>query len=47
VGYAKALKKKIIVIHKKGTEANFLKATADVSIEYETLEELKEKLKEF
>jgi len=46
IGYAKALGKKIIVVHKKGTEANLLEAMADVSIEYETDEELKMKLKE-
>lgn len=45
VGYAKALRKKIIIIHKKGTEANFLGATADVSIEYEDFDDLREKLK--
>ena len=45
VGYAKALKKKVIIIHKKGTEATFLEAAADVSIEYDNLENLKEKLK--
>ena len=44
VGYAKALKKKIIVIHQEGTEADFLKAAGDVSIEYEDLEDLREKL---
>ncbi len=44
VGYAKALRKKIIIIHKKGTEANFLGATADVSIEYEDFDDLREKL---
>jgi len=46
VGYAKALGKKVIIIHKKGTEANFLNATADVSIEYEDFEDLKGKLME-
>ena len=44
VGCAKALNKKIIIIHKKGTEANFLEAAADVSIEYEDLEDLRKKL---
>lgn len=44
-GYAKALGKKVIVVHKKGSEAGFLKAASDVSIEYEDLEELKEKLR--
>ena len=44
VGYAKALKKKIIIIHKKGTEANFLKACADKVIVYENFEDLREKL---
>ena len=45
-GYAKALNKKVIVIHKKGTEANFLESLADIKIIYEDLEDLKEKLKE-
>ena len=45
-GYAKALNKKVIVIHKKGTEANFLEALADIKIVYEDFEDLKEKLKE-
>ena len=45
VGYAKALKKKIIIIHKKGTEAAFLEAAADISIEYDDFEDLREKLK--
>ena len=45
-GYAKALGKKVIIIHKKGTESNFLEAAADVKITYDSLEDLKEKLKE-
>ncbi len=45
VGYAKALKKKIIVIHKEGTEADFLEAAADKNIFYKDFEDLKEKLK--
>src|SRR3989338_8128799 len=45
VGYAKALGKKVIVIHKKNTEANFLEASADIKIEYENDEDLKEKLR--
>lgn len=45
VGYAKALNKKVIVIHKVGTEANFLEAAADVKIQYKDLNDLKEKLK--
>ena len=45
VGYAKALKKKIIVIHKKGTEADFLEACADEVIVYKDFEDLGEKLK--
>ncbi len=40
-GYAKALGKKIIVIHQKNAESNFLDASADVKIEYETDEDLK------
>jgi len=44
-GYAKALGKKVIIVHKKGTEANFLNGIADISIEYENLEDLKKKLK--
>ena len=44
-GYAKALKKKVIVIHETGTEANFLEAIADVAIEYDDLEDLRGKLK--
>jgi nucleoside 2-deoxyribosyltransferase len=43
-GYAKALEKKIIVIHKTGTEANFLESAADVSIEYENWDDLRDKL---
>jgi nucleoside 2-deoxyribosyltransferase len=45
VGYAKALKKKIIVIHKEGTEANFLEGCADASIEYKDLENLRKKFR--
>ena len=45
VGYAKALGKKVIVIHKKDAEANFLDASADIKIQYENYEDLKEKLK--
>ena len=45
VGYAKALGKKVIIIHKKGTEANFLESSADIKIEYDDLEDLKKKLK--
>lgn len=45
VGYAKALKKKIIIVHKKGTEANFLEACADKVVEYKDLDDLKKKLK--
>jgi len=44
-GYAKALKKKIIVIHQEGTEANFLEAAADIIITYKDFEDLREKLK--
>lgn len=44
-GYAKALNKKVIVIHKEGTEANFLEALADIKIVYKDLEDLREKLK--
>jgi len=40
VGYAKALGKKIIVIHQEGTEADFLEAAADKSIVYEDFEDL-------
>ena len=43
-GYAKALRKKVIVIHKKDSEANFLDASADVKIEYENDKDLREKL---
>lgn len=46
IGYAKALGKKIIVVHKKGTEANLLEAMADVKIEYKDYEDLKKKLKD-
>ena len=46
IGYAKALRKKVIIIHKKGTEADFLEATSDISIEYEDLEDLRKKLGE-
>ncbi len=46
VGYAKALGKKVIIIHQKGTETNFLDGVADVSIEYDDFKDLKEKLKE-
>ena len=45
VGYAKALNKKIIIIHQEGTEANFLEACADKIIIYKDFEDLKEKLK--
>ena len=44
VGYAKALNKKIIVIHKKGTEANLLEAMSDIKIEYDDFNDLKKKL---
>ena len=44
VGYAKALNKKIIVIHKKGTEANLLEAMSDIKIEYDDFDDLKVKL---
>ena len=44
-GYAKALGKKVIIIHKKGTETNFLDGIADISIEYEDFQDLREKLK--
>jgi len=45
VGYAKALGKKVIIIHQEGTEAAFLEAAADVSITYKGWEDLREKLK--
>ena len=45
VGYAKALGKKIIVIHTKNAEANFLDASADVKIQYENDNDLREKLR--
>ncbi|MDD5192263.1 MAG: nucleoside 2-deoxyribosyltransferase [Candidatus Nanoarchaeia archaeon] len=45
VGYAKALKKKIIIIHQEGTEADFLEACADKVIVYKDFEDLREKLK--
>ena len=45
-GYAKALGKKVIIIHKKGTETNFLDGVADVSIEYDDFQDLREKLKD-
>ncbi|MBU0894530.1 MAG: nucleoside 2-deoxyribosyltransferase [Nanoarchaeota archaeon] len=44
VGYAKALGKKVMIIHKKGTEASFLESAGDVSIEYEDFEDLRKKL---
>lgn len=44
-GYARALGKKIIIIHKQGTEANFLKSASDISIEYNDFKDLKEKLR--
>jgi nucleoside 2-deoxyribosyltransferase len=46
VGYAKALGKKIIIVYEKGSEANFLESSADISIEYEDFDDLKKKLKE-
>jgi len=46
VGYAKALGKKIIVIHQEGTEADFLEACADKVITYRDFEDLKGKLEE-
>lgn len=45
VGYAKALGKKVIIVHKKGTEASFLESAGDVSIQYENFENLGKKLK--
>ena len=45
IGYAKALKKKIIVVHQEGTEANFMEACADKVIVYKDFEDLREKLK--
>lgn len=45
-GYAKALGKKVIIVHRKGTETNFLNGAADVSIEYEDFEDLRERLKD-
>ena len=44
-GYAKALNKKIIIIHQEGTEANFLESCADEIIIYKDFEDLREKLK--
>ncbi len=44
VGFAKALGKKIIVIHQEGTEADFLEAAADKRIVYGDFEDLGEKL---
>jgi len=44
VGYAKALKKKIIVIHQEGTEAAFLEAAADKVVIYKDFEDLRKKL---
>jgi nucleoside 2-deoxyribosyltransferase len=44
VGYAKALGKKVIIIHKEGTEANFLESLADKKIVYKDFDDLKEKL---
>ena len=44
VGYAKALGKKIIVVHREGTEVGFLEACADEVIVYEDFEDLGEKL---
>jgi len=44
-GYAKALNKKVIIVHKTGTETNFLDSIADVSIEYDSLNDLKERLR--
>ena len=46
VGYAKALKKKIIIIHQEGTEADFLEACADKIIIYKDFEDLKNRLKQ-
>ena len=46
VGYAKALKKKIIIIHKEGTETDFLEACADKVIVYKDFGDLGEKLGE-
>jgi hypothetical protein len=44
VSYAKALGKEVIIIHKKGTDVAFLEATADLTIEFEDFEDLREKL---
>ena len=45
VGYAKALGKKVIIVHKTGTETTFLDSIADISIEYNDFKDLKEKLR--
>jgi nucleoside 2-deoxyribosyltransferase len=45
IGYGKALGKKIVVVHKTGTEANLLDAMADVKFTYDNYEDLKKKLK--
>ncbi len=44
VGYAKAKEKKIIIVHKNGTEAHLLEAMADIKITYDNYEDLKAKL---
>lgn len=44
-GYAKALGKKVVIVHKEGTEAVFLEAIADATIVYKDWDDLKERLK--
>lgn len=43
IGYAKAKGKKVIVIHKKGTDVNALRSAADKVIEYKDFEDLEKK----
>ena len=45
-GYAKALDKRIVLAIKKGINLRFLRAIANEVIEFDNLDELKEKIKE-
>jgi len=48
VGYAKALNKKIIYIHKNGTEiSNTVEGVSDINIEYKNIDDLLKKINIF
>lgn len=46
VGYAKALGKKVMIVHKNGADLKFLKGIADKIVCYNDLDELERKFKE-